>query len=149
MKSTKKLTVIWIIIAIATLVGGFFWGKSVGASGAAATRTGGSGRFAFASSTFAGRGGYGAGTGAASAFTTGQVLSITGNSLTLQLANGNSENVFFSSSTQVIVPQPASISSVQQGATVLITGTTNSDGSVTASTIQLRSTTTPSTASPQ
>jgi hypothetical protein len=133
--STKKLTIIWVIIAIAALAGGFFWGKSAGGSSSTAGRAE-AGRFAFGSSTtaFAGRGA----AGAVGGFTTGQVLSINANSLTLQLANGNSENVFFSSSTQVIVPQPTSIASVQTGTTVMVSGATNSDGSVTASTIQLR-----------
>lgn len=131
----KKVHIIWAIVAVVALAGGFFWGKSMAAS-TAGTR-GGTGRFAFGSSTaggFAGRGGAVAGGG----FTAGQVTAVSSDSLTLQLANGNSENVFFSSSTQIIVPQPASISSVQPGTMVMIGGTQNSDGSVTASTIQVR-----------
>jgi hypothetical protein len=135
--STKKLTIVWIIIAVAALAGGFLWGKSVGTSSSTTAARTGAGRFAYGSSTsaFAGRAGLGGSTGAGAA---GQVLSINADSLTLQLANGNSENVFFSSSTQVIVPTPTSISSVQTGTMVMVVGTTNSDGSVTASTIQLR-----------
>jgi len=130
----NKIHIIWAIVVVIALVGGFFWGKGMAASGATAGR--GTGRFAFGSSTtgFAGRGGFAAGGG----FTAGQVTAVNGNSLMLQLANGNSENVFFSSSTQVIVPQPASISSIQPGAMVMVGGTQNSDGSVTASTIQVR-----------
>lgn len=138
--STKKLTVIWVIIAVAALAGGFFWGKSVGATSTTAASRTGSGRFALGSSTagFAGRTGFGVSGAAGGGFAVGQVLSLGSDSLVLQLANGNSENVFFSSSTQVIVPQPAPISSVQTGTMVMVTGTTNSDGSVTASTIELR-----------
>lgn len=141
--SRKKLTIIWVIVAIAALAGGFFWGKSVGASSTIATNRTGTGRFAFGSSTAAFAGRTGGATGAAGGgLAVGQVLSIGSDSLTLQLANGNSESVFFSSSTQVIVPQPASISSVQTGTMVMVAGTTNSDGSVTATSIQLRGATT-------
>jgi len=66
------------------------------------------------------------------------VTAIDANSMTVQLANGNSENVFYSNSTQVIEPQTASISVVKPGTMVMIGGTQNSDGSVTASTIQIR-----------
>ena len=68
----------------------------------------------------------------------GSVTAIDSQSITLQLANGNSENVFYSSSTPVIVPQPASISSITPGTNVIITGTSNSDGSLTAQSIQVR-----------
>jgi hypothetical protein len=142
--STKKLTIIWIIIAIAALVGGFLWGKSAAAGSVTAAGRTGAGRFALGSSTtgFAGRGGFGGAAGAGGAgLATGQVLSVSGDSLTLQLANGNSENIFFSSSTQVIVPQPAPLSTIQSGTMVMVEGTTNSDGSVTASTIEVRNTT--------
>ncbi|HVO28706.1 MAG TPA: hypothetical protein VMT81_01860 [Candidatus Paceibacterota bacterium] len=127
----KKIHIIWAIIAVAALAGGFFWGKSVG-SAAVASRAGG--RFALGSSTagFAGR------AGAAGGLITGQVSAIDGDSITLQLANGNSEVVFYSSSTPVVMPQPASISSVTPGTDIIVTGTQNSDGSVTASGIQVR-----------
>lgn len=133
-----KVHIIWAIVAVVALIGGVFWGKSMAASSTSgfAGRTG-SGRFAFSSSTtggFAGRGG----AGAAGGFTVGQVTGFGSDSFTLQLANGNSENVFYSSSTQVIVPQAASISSVASGSMVMVIGTQNSDGSMTATTIQVR-----------
>ncbi len=136
-----KLHIIWAIVTAIALGGGFFWGKSIVAS-TAINRTG-TGRFAFASSTsggFAGRAGLGAGAGGG--FAVGQVASIDSNSLMLQLPNGNSENVYYSSSTQVIIPQPSSISKIKSGTMVMIGGTQNIDGSMTATTIQVRGTTT-------
>ena len=129
-----KLTVIWVIVAVVTFVAGWWIGHST--APAAAGRAG-----AFSSSTraaFAGRSGTASG-----GLATGQVLSIDSTSITLQLANGNSENVFYSSSTPVIVPQPASISSIKPGTNVIITGTANSDGSLTAQSIQVRNGNTP------
>jgi hypothetical protein len=129
----KKYTthIIWAVVVIVALVGGFFWGKA--AVPARATRT-----FAGAASgTRAGFGGAGAGGG----FVAGQIVSNDGTSLTVQLANGNSENVFYSSSTQVIKPSPASAKDLTTGTMVMIGGTTNSDGSVTAQSIQIRNAT--------
>jgi hypothetical protein len=121
----------WITIAVAVVcaVVFFFVGKAVGGSAAPATN----GRGASSSSTrqFA-RSGMGGG------FASGQIVSVDGNSLTVQLPNGNSEVVFFSSSTQVIKPQSAPISALTAGTQVLIGGTQNSDGSVSAQTIQIR-----------
>jgi hypothetical protein len=126
----KKYTVhiVWAIVAVVALVGGIFWGKAmVPARGAGAF----AGRGA-ASGTFAGRGGAGGG------FVAGTVTAIDSDSITLQLANGNSENVFYSSSTQVIEPQAASISSVQPGTMVMVGGSTDSSGNLTATSIQIR-----------
>ena len=128
-----SLHIIWAIIAVVALVGGIFWGKSMAAASSTAARTG-AGRFANGSGTSA----FARGGGAAGGFTVGEVSEIGNGSLTLQLANGNSENVFYSSSTQVIVPQPTSISSIQSGTMVMIGGTQNPDGSMTATTIQVR-----------
>lgn len=132
----KKLNIVWAIVAVAALAGGFFWGKSMAAS-SMANRTG---RGAFSSSTagtgFAGpRGGA---PGAGGGFTAGQIISLSGDSMTVQLANGNSVNIFYSSSTQVIIPEPAPVSSLKTGSNVIIIGTKNSDGSMTASSIQVR-----------
>jgi hypothetical protein len=123
-----KVHIVWLLIAIVALVGGWYYGKTASASSAG--RTG-----AFASSTragFAGRAAAGGG------FVAGQVLSLGSQSFTVQLANGNSEVVFYSSSTSVVQPTVVPVSDLVVGANVMIGGTTNSDGSVTAQTIQIR-----------
>ena len=130
-----KLHIVWAIIAVAALAGGFFWGKSMAAAGRG-------GSFALGSSTRSGFTGPRTGP-PGGGFVSGQVVSIDPTSITLQLANGNSENVFYSSSTQIVIPQTSSISSVKTGATVMIGGTQNSDGSMTATTIQVRNGTGP------
>lgn len=124
-----------IVVGIVCAVAFFFIGRATVGTGAAA------GRGAFASSTrtgaFAGR------TGAAGGgFVSGTVVSVDNGVITVSLANGNSENVYYSSSTSIIKPQPASASSLVPGTMVMIGGTSNPDGSVTASTIQVRAATT-------
>jgi hypothetical protein len=124
--------IIWAIVVIVAFAGGWFIGQGT-ASGTAANR----GAFALSSSTragFAGRGGAGAGGG----FVAGTIMSIGSSSLTISLPNGNSEIVFYSGSTSVIKPTPASVSDLTPGTTVMIGGMSNSDGSLTAQSIQVR-----------
>ncbi len=129
MKKKYAVHVVWVIIVIVALAGGYFWGKaSVPARGA--------GSFAGAASGT--RGLVGARGGAGGGFVAGTITANDGTSLTVQLANGNSENVYYSSSTQVIKPSPASVGDLTSGTMVMIGGTTNPDGSVTAQSIQIR-----------
>ncbi len=119
--------IVWIVVAIVAFVGGLYYGKATASPSFA-------GRGAFASSTRNGTGRAGSGGG----FVTGQVTSKDAQSLTVQLPNGNSEIVFYSSSTSVIKPSSASVSDLTPGTSVMIGGTQNPDGSVTAQTIQVR-----------
>jgi Domain of unknown function (DUF5666) len=128
-----KVHIVWAIIVVVALIGGWYYGKTTSASSGVAGRLG-----AYSSSTraaFAGRGG-----AAGGGFVSGQILSIGAQSFTVQLANGNSEVVFYSSSTSVVKPTIASVSDLTVGSNVMIGGSTNSDGSVTAQTIQVRPT---------
>lgn len=129
----KKYTVhiVWLVVALAALGGGYAWGH------ASAGRSGGgyAGAGAFASSTrrsFAGGGASGGG------IATGQISAMDSSSITLQLANGNSEVVFYSSSTQISEPKTVPVSDLAVGTNVMVAGTSNSDGSLTAESIQVR-----------
>ena len=119
--------IVWLVIVVVALGGGYFWGKS-DVNSARAGFTG-----AFGSST-RGRAGGGAGGG----FTAGQITQMDSSSITLQLPNGNSEVVFYSSSTPVSEPTIVSVSTLKVGTNVMVGGTSNSDGSLTATTIQVR-----------
>jgi hypothetical protein len=124
--------IIWGIIVVVALVGGYFWGKST-VSSARAGFAGATGTFS--SST---RSRFGGAAGAGGGFTTGQITAVTPQSITLQLANGNSEVVLYSSSTAVTQPTAVSAANLAVGTNVMVAGTSNSDGSVTATTIQVR-----------
>ncbi len=76
--------------------------------------------------------------GAGGGFMSGEVLSKDAQSITVKLRDGSSKIVFFASSTAVGKMDTGSIVDVVQGTQVTIVGTTNSDGSVTASNIQIR-----------
>lgn len=124
-----KVHIIWAVIVVVALVGGFFYGKS----GAAGTAT------KSATSTSSTRGSY-AGRAAGGGFVSGQVISSDSTSVTISLTGGNSQVVFYASSTPITVikPTPVPASSLVAGTRVMITGTSNSDGSLTAQSIQIQ-----------
>ena len=67
----------------------------------------------------------------------GQVASVDNNSLTVKLPNGNSMVVVLAPSTQYGKETSATSSDVKSGDTVMVLGTQNSDGSITASNVQI------------
>jgi len=127
---------IWVVVIVVVCAGVFFYIGMVYGKNTAQSSAGGRGTFVLSSSTrgFAGRFGSGAGgTG-----TTGQIISIGNGSLTVQLPNGNSQVVFYSSSTMIVEPTQVPASALKSGSQVVVAGTSNSDGSMTAQTIQVR-----------
>ncbi len=121
----KYLThIVWAVIVILALSGGFFWGRA-GSGNQAASGSSAAGSRVFRSN---GSGG----------FMTGQILAVSPNNLTVSLANGNSEVVFYSSSTEIMKPSPVPSSSLGAGTRVTVVGTANSDGSFTAQSIQVQ-----------
>jgi hypothetical protein len=122
--------IVWVVVALIALGGGYFWGK---ASAVNSLRTSfASGAFGSSTRRFAGGGAAGGG------LVAGQIASFGNDSMTIQLANGNSEVVLYSSSTPVTEPTTVSPSVLQVGTNVMVGGTSNSDGSVSAQTIQVR-----------
>ena len=120
----------WAVIAI-ILMGGFYYlgyhnGKNsvasssyAGAAGARGTRSGAGGM---------------AGAGAV----TGTVLAKDNTSITVQSRDGSSKIVLYSGSTQFAKSTSGTIDDVAIGGQVVIIGKTNSDGSITAQSVQIR-----------
>ena len=117
-----------LAVALIALVigagGGYYAGKS--ASPAAP-----SGTTAMRGSGFA-RGGNGNGVLA------GTVAKQDASSVTLDLRDGSSRVVLITPATAVLKSVAGSMSDLSTGANIIVTGKTNSDGSVSASQIQLR-----------
>jgi len=126
----KKYTVhiVWVVVVIIAFIGGIYYGKTTVPSVAS--------RGNFAGLTSSTRGSFAGRTGAAGGGAViGQVTAVDANSITVQLANGNSEVVLYSSSTPVTEPTKVSPSILATGMTITVGGTQNSDGSLTAQTI--------------
>ena len=141
MSKNKKIvsTIIGIIVLVGVFYGGMAYGKSqttiasVAGAGARTGQFGGAGR---SGNRIAGGG-----------FVTGQIISKDATSVTVQLTNpdptdttsgSGSKIVFFDPSTAISKTATGSTNDLTTGTQVVITGTTNTDGSVTAKSIQIR-----------
>ena len=128
------------IVAIMALIVGFGAGYFVPH---AATRGG----LAGAGGQFAGRGLPGQGgqfagrAGASGGIATGQIISAGDGSITIQSSQGSSTQiVLIGGSTQVLKTTSGSASDLSVGTGVVVQGSQNSDGSLTAQSIQIRPT---------
>jgi len=135
----KSQTIIAMIIVAAAVAGGSFYGGLLfGQSknfpnkdfGNMQVRTFGNGM----PGGQAGNGNKGGGN-----FLNGEIISKDNTSITVKLADGGSKIAFFSTSTEVGKFVTSTPDSLTVGENVMVTGKSNSDGSVTAQSIQLRS----------
>jgi hypothetical protein len=127
----KKIYTIIIIVIIgaAGFIGGMYYGLSQGApKGQQASPSQGAQRFS---------------RGANGGMVSGQVVSFDDKSITVQSRSGGSEVVFYSSSTPVEKFISGSVKDLSDSAEITVIGSQNSDGSITAQSIQIR----PSTSS--
>ncbi len=134
----KTITIIIIAVLLAGGLG-FYGGLQYG--GSSATTSGGNqARFAQGGGTATG-GQFGAARGTRTAgggFTSGDILSKDANGMVISLRAGGSQIVLLSDSTQVQKMASGSLNDLTVGESVSVSGTTNSDGSLTANSIQLR-----------
>lgn len=70
--------------------------------------------------------------------TMGTVYSKDDKSITLKMSNGSTKTIYYSDSTEVTKDTDGSINDLAEGTSVDVSGTSNSDGSVTAKTIRIQ-----------
>ena len=138
MSNQAKVWTVVIVIVVGILA--FFGGVSYekGKAPVLAT-TAGTGARAGGAGGYAGRAGRAGGAGGtAGNFVTGTILSTTSNSMTISIPSGGSKIVLFSPSSQIMKASTGSTSDLTTGSNVVVSGVTNSDGSVTATNISIR-----------
>jgi len=128
----KNILVVIIVVVLLAVGGGSFYGGMIYGKGQNA-------RPSFANGNFPSMGGSKTGANGSNLIS-GDIISKDSNSITLQLPNnGGSKIIFFSDTTQISKFATSTVADIATGTSVSITGTTNSDGTVTASSIQIRS----------
>jgi len=131
--------IIIIIAGLIVVVLAFFSGMKYAESKGPVSRGPGGTFFA---QTGGGRGGIRNGMGGG--FVNGEIIAKDTTSITVKMRDGSTKIVFVSNTTPVMKAASGSLSDLLIGEDVTTTGTVNPDGSVTASSVQIRpATTTP------
>ncbi|MEI6288398.1 MAG: hypothetical protein WCP18_02310 [bacterium] len=144
----KNTILVAIIVAVVFGAGGFYGGMQF-SKGKNSTPNFAGGNFRGGANAGAGMAGGAQRRGqAGGGFVNGQILSADANSLTIQLRQGNnatgttanagSKIVLFSDATEVGKFVSGTPADLVAGANVMVTGKTNTDGSISAQSIQIR-----------
>lgn len=132
----KHIACAVIILGIGT---GSFYGGMIFAKENLQQRISGAGARFQQGGSINGNGAGSRGVGMGGEFVNGEVLSKDDTSITVKLRNGGSKIIFTSAATKVGKSVEGSLSDVTIGEHVMISGENNSDGSITAQSIQIRS----------
>lgn len=124
-----------ITVAAILIIAAFFGGMKYGSISTTGTRSQRVGQFA-GTGNFTGMPGGARGTNGGGI--TGQVIGKDTTSITVKTMDGSSKIVFLAPTTHTVKSVDTTANDVQMGMNVFVTGTANSDGSVTAQNIQIR-----------
>jgi hypothetical protein len=130
----KKIKIATIIVLAILVGGGSFYGGMKFEQSQSANK-----RADFAGGNFQGVRTNGNNTG--SGMTSGSIISKDDKSITLQLPNNaGSKIIFYSDSTEISKFSKGLIDDLNTGDNIMVSGKSNTDGSITAQTIQMRPT---------
>ncbi len=134
MKKFLPIVIVAVVVGAAAFYGGMVYGKG---SQTASVR----GNFGGPQGTASGTSGFrtgGRNGGANGGFTGGEIIAKDASSITVKLQDGSSKIVFLSGTTPIMKSAQGSLSDLVVGSEVAVTGSTNSDGSITAQSVQIR-----------
>ncbi len=136
MNKNNKIVSIIIGVAVIAVGGSFYAGVKYNQSNnpAAIRGTGGSSNF----SQSGGMGGQRGARGANGGIATGEIISKDDKSITIKLRDGGSRIIFLSSSTSVMKTVDGTASDLSASEQITAIGNSNTDGSITAQSIQIR-----------
>lgn len=132
MSKNTTTIIIGMVLIIAAFFGGMFYGQSKTPTVNQGARNG----------NFLANGGGMRNGRTGGGFSGGQIISKDTTGVTIKAQNGNSEIVLISNSTPVLKFVAGSLNDLSVGQDITVTGTPNSDGSITAQSIQIRPATT-------
>ncbi len=126
---------IGVIVALILVGGGAFYAGTVYQQGQTASTASTRGQYGNGQGAAGGaRGGMRAGSG----FSSGTVVTLDANDMSIKLPSGSTQIILLSTSTQVMKSAAGTLADLSQGAMVTVTGASNSDGSITAQSVQIR-----------
>lgn len=126
MKKLLPIIIVAIIVVAGTFYGGMLYGKGKSSQGPRQFEGAGIG---FQNREQVNRGG---------SFTGGEIIAIDNESVTVKIQDGGSKIIFFSDSAKITKSADGVLSDLKVGENIMVTGSANQDGSVTAQTIQIR-----------
>lgn len=140
--SKPILIIVVVVVVLVVAAGSFYGGMTYGKSQASAATPAGFPGFDGQGAPrdfqgFRGQGQNGAADGVQPGSTFGQIESIDGNTLSITDRNGNPVTVQVTDTTLIEKNASVSVSDLATGDTVIISGSDNTDGSITARSVQV------------
>lgn len=138
MKKMQNVIIAGIVLILIVGAGSFYGGMKYGVSKGSSNKNqqGMAQQFGGANG---GQPGQRSGTsGRGGSFINGEILSKDDKSVTIKLQNGGSKIVLLSGSTSIGKTTDGALTDLEVGKNVMVTGSTNTDGSMTAQSIQIR-----------